>query len=114
MFAEMPAGTHWVVVSHEGYDDFRQRVTVERGQTTNLDAVLATPSGEVNIMTTPPGIEVAIDGRVYGPSPVRATLAIGEHSFTLNRPGMESYKSSFTVRSGAILTKKVDLSGGSP
>jgi hypothetical protein len=56
-------------------------------------------------------VEVTIDGKTYGNSPVRATLAPGVHSFTVNQPGGPPYQSSVTLKSGEIITKKLTLGG---
>jgi hypothetical protein len=106
---ELSAGAHNIVISKDGYDNFQQSVTIEGGQTNSVVANLSSPSGEIDIETTPAGVEVVIDGKSYGASPVRATVAAGDHSYTVKRPGSEPYQSTFTMRSGAIITKKLNL-----
>ena len=88
------AGGHNVVISMDGYDSFQQSVTIEGGQTSNVVGSLSSPRGEIDIVTTPPGVEVLIDGKSYGPSPVRATLPAGNHTYTVKQPGMEPYESA--------------------
>jgi serine/threonine-protein kinase len=107
--AGLPAGTYNVVISKDGYEDFLQSVTIEGGQTNSVVASLSAPRGEINIETTPTGVEVLIDGKSYGPSPVRATLNAGDHTYTVKRPGTDPYQSAFTLKSGAILTKRLNL-----
>jgi predicted Ser/Thr protein kinase len=106
---EISAGTHNVVISKDGYDNFQQSVTIEAGKTNSVGGNLSSPSGEIDVETTPSGVEVLIDGKSYGPSPVRATVAAGDHTYTVKRPGAEPYQSTFTMRSGAIITKKLTL-----
>jgi hypothetical protein len=36
-------------------------------------------------------------------------LNAGDHTYTVKRPGAEPYQSAFTLKSGAILTKKLNL-----
>ena len=111
----LPAGPHLMVASKEGYEDVQRWVTIEAGRTASVNVQSSVPGGEIggeiNITTRPPGIEVFIDGRSYGPSPVRATLAPGQHTYVLSRSGMELYRSSFTMENGAILMKAVSLGG---
>ena len=110
---DLPTGTHQVTVAKSGYDDYMQSITVQGGQSTTIDARLSVPSGEVNIVTTPPGLEVVIDGRSAGASPARATVTVGQHTYQIKRPGLAPYESTFTIKeSGSILTKRVDLGGG--
>jgi hypothetical protein len=109
-----PAGTHQVVVSKEGYGDYQQSVTIEGGKTTTVNAQLSQLSvanGEVLVNTTPPGLEVLIDGKLIGPSPVRVTVAAGSHKYTVRREGWEPYEGTFTVPSGARVIVRVNMGG---
>lgn len=109
----LPAGAHSVVVSREGYSDAQESVTVEGGRTATVRPTLTVPSGEINIVTNPPGIEVFIDGQAVGLSPARKTLGVGQHTYALRQAGKEIYSSAFEIRhDGQMLTKKVDLGGG--
>lgn len=76
-----------------------------------LNPGLTVPTGDITIVTTPPGVELFIDGRSYGPTPVRATLVSGEHTYVVGRPGREFYRKTFLIQSGSVVTLKVDLSG---
>jgi len=106
-----PAGTHQVVVSKEGYGDYQQFVTIEGGKTTTVTAQLSVASGEVVVITTPPGLEVLIDGKLIGPSPVRVTVAAGSHKYTVRRQGWEPYEGTIKVNSGAQMTVRVNMGG---
>jgi len=108
-FKDLPAGTHTVVVSMQGYDDAAESVTLEGGRTNTFQALLVIPMGELDIETTPRGAEVLIDGKSYGPSPVRATLAAGEHTYTIKVPGRDPYERTMTLKSGALINKRVEL-----
>jgi len=103
--ADLPAGAHNVVISMDGYEDFQQSVTIEGGQTSNVVGSLSTPRAEFSIVTDPPGVEVLIDGKSYGPSPVHAPLAPGNHTYTVKPPGAAPYQNTVTLKSGEILTK---------
>jgi hypothetical protein len=115
-FRDLPAGSHLVEVTQAGYTPFTSTLRVEGGSTATLNADLRVPQGEIHIVTTPPGIEVLIDGKPHGPSPVRALLPLGAHTYRLIRPGSEPYESSFELKhDGHMITRRVDLGvGGSP
>ena len=85
----------------DGYENFQQSVTIEGGQTANVAGNLSAPGAEVDIVTVPAGVEVLIDGKSYGPSPVRATLAPGNHTYTVKPPGMPPYEKAFTAQKRA-------------
>jgi serine/threonine protein kinase len=111
--SDLPAGAHSVVVSREGYSDAQQSVMVEGGRTATVRATLTMPSGEINIVTNPPGIEVFIDGQAVGLSPARKTVGVGQHTYALRQAGKEIYSSAFEIKyDGYMLTRKVDLGGG--
>jgi predicted Ser/Thr protein kinase len=109
----LPVGAHSVVVSKEGYSDAQESVLVEGGRTATVRATLTVPSGEISIVTNPPGVEVFIDGQAVGLSPARKTVNVGQHTYALRQAGKEIYSSAFEIKyDGYILTKKVDLGGG--
>lgn len=110
-FAKLPAGTHTVVVSKDGYESFLKTVNIEGGQTSNISARLTAPGGEVDIITTPPGLEILIDGKSYGPSPVKANVPVGDHTYTVRQNGNQIFSGKFSMKAGAIITKKVELGG---
>jgi serine/threonine protein kinase len=110
-FSELSPGAHVVVVSMDGYDVFQQSVTVVGGQTENVEANLVAGKAEINVITVPAGIEVLVDGKSYGPSPIRAVLPAGNHTYVVKPSNQPPYESSFTLSLGQILTKKVTLSG---
>ncbi len=80
---DLDAGTHNVSITMDGYDTYQQSVTVEGGQVANLEANLSSPKAELDIATKPPGLEILIDGKSYGLSPVSARLAPGIHTYTV-------------------------------
>jgi hypothetical protein len=71
---------------------------------------LTVPSGQINIVTNPPGAEVTIDGRVMGTSPVRAIVRVGQHTYTVRLPGRQPAEGAFSMETGRILTKEVTWS----
>ncbi|MDR3676128.1 MAG: serine/threonine protein kinase [Acidobacteriota bacterium] len=107
---DLPSGAHNIVVSMNGYDDFRQSVTIEGGQTGSVVASLSSPSAEFGVVTVPAGVEVLIDGKSYGLSPVRATLPPGNHTYTIKQPGAPPFENTVTLKSSDIITRKVTLS----
>jgi hypothetical protein len=97
------------MISMDGYDDFQQSVTIEGGQTRNVVGSLSSPRAEFGITTKPPGVEVLIDGKSYGLSPVNVTLPPGNHTYTVKQPGAAPYENTVTLKSGDIVTKTLTL-----
>ena len=107
--ADLPAGAHNVEISMDGYDTSEQSVIVESGQTVNVVGNLTAPRAEFGITTKPPGVEVLIDGKSYGPSPVHATLAPGNHTYSVMQPGAAPYENTVALKSGEIISKTITL-----
>ena len=105
-----PALTKWSF-QKRGTSDYQQFVTIEGGKTTTVNAQLSAAKGEVAVTTTPPGLDVLIDGKLIGPSPVRVTVVAGSHKYTVRRPGWEPYEGTFTVSSGAVVSVRVNMGG---
>jgi serine/threonine-protein kinase len=103
---ELASGSHNVVVSKDGYSDVQRSITIEGGRTATLSAYLSVPSGELNIATKPPDLEVLIDGQLVGRSPVRQTLPVGQHTYTIRCPE-GPYERTFEMKDGALGTKTV-------
>jgi serine/threonine-protein kinase len=111
---DLPAGTHNVRISMDGYDSFQQSVAVEGGKTSKVVANLSSPSAEFGVVTTPAGVEVLIDGKSYGPSPISVTLAPGKHTYTVKQPGAAPYESTVTLKGGELITRKIILGSTAP
>jgi type II secretory pathway predicted ATPase ExeA len=108
-FTDLTPGNHTVYVSKPGYRSFQQGVEVEAGRPLTVAATLSVPSSEVSILTSPPGAEVAIDGKRYGSSPVRTTLPPGEHTYSVSHAGFAPLTGSLTLNDQDNVTKNVEL-----
>jgi serine/threonine-protein kinase len=106
---DLPAGAHNVVISMDGYDTSQQSVTIEGGQTAKVEATLSSPKAEFDVITKPPGMEVLIDGKSYGLSPVTAILAPGTHTYSVKRPGAAPYEKTITLKGGELIARTVSL-----
>jgi serine/threonine-protein kinase len=109
----LSASTHQVVVSKEGYDDSSQPVTIEGGKTSMVNAHLSVGSGELQVVTKPPGLEVLIDGKSIGLSPAQAPVPAGKHTYRILRPGAEPYENTVPVESGQVKRVMFTIPGGS-
>jgi hypothetical protein len=105
-------GNHSIVVVKEGFAVVQRNIVIDPGSPSTLSVDLSAPSGEINIVTTPPGIDVLIDGQPAGKTPLQKAAKVGKHTYTLQAPGMDPYISTFEIRSdGSVVTKRIDLSG---
>jgi hypothetical protein len=54
-------------------------------------------------------VEILIDGKSYGPSPIRSILPAGQHTYTVMQPNGAPYQNTVTLNGGAIITKTLTL-----
>jgi hypothetical protein len=87
------------------------KADIKAGNANSVKAHLKVLRGHIQIVTNPAGLEVSIDGGSYVPSPVEAEVEVGEHTYTIRRPGFEDYKGRFTIKNSSVITNKVDFSG---
>ena len=110
----LPSGTYRISISKSGYSTWFRDVRVTGGNKKWIVADLRAPRGVVVIDTEPPGMQVFIDGKPYGPSEVETSLSIGTHTYKVVPPGgRRPLQGTFVLKPGAILTRKIQwLSNG--
>lgn len=101
----VPAGDHTFTLKLAGYNDATGTVTVLGGSTENV-YVSMTPSspttGSLNIVSTPGGAEVFIDG-VDQKTTTTTTItgiAPGSHTVKLTKAGYDDYTAAVTITAG--------------
>ena len=108
-FTDLSPGVHTITVSKAGYNAAHQAVTVEAGAGTSINATLTPPHGEIDISTNPPGAEVLIDGKSYGPAPVRMEANAGQHTFLVRQTGRQPVEGNLVVQDQAVVQRTIDL-----
>lgn len=104
----LPQGIYRVAISRAGYSTWFRDVRVTAGNRRWITADLRPPRGVIVIDTEPPGMQVFIDGKPYGPSEVEAALSVGSHTYKVVPPGgRQPLEGSFVLKPGDILTRKI-------
>ena len=105
------AGTYLVSVAMQGYSTWTQRVHVDEGRNMWLQAQLANnETGVFTVVTEPPGMKVAVDGRAYGASPVSTVLRAGWHTCeVIPPPDIKPLVGRFHLDPGEALTKRIRI-----
>lgn len=104
----LPKGTYQVAISKSGYSTWFKDIRVNAGSERWIVAHLRAPRGVVVIDTQPPGMQVYIDGKSYGPSEVEASLSVGRHTYKVIPPGGERpLTGTFVLKPGTVLTRKI-------
>ena len=97
---ECEEGFERVIVFREGHEYDATRYPAEYGDVFERvrARTLSSARGSLEVVTEPEGAEVYIDGRSYGPSPVRADgLLAGDHYVTIKHLGFEKIIRRATV-----------------
>lgn len=119
----LTVGRHRISMQKERYLPREEEVFVEEG--TEVSWTLEPSFGRVAVRTEPPGIEIRIDGRDAGRTPLDPELEPGEHLFEVDDPCWLASRRSVTVvkgkseqvalsaspREGAIDVSAVDPTG---
>ncbi len=90
-FDRLGAGTHHVGVLFKGGRGTYRDVEIDAGVTRKLNLAPEEPTGYLSVTTDPPGVEVILDGKSLGLSPLQKTIATGDHVVTVRlASGLES------------------------
>lgn len=115
----LSAGSHTILLSLSGYNDYSTTVTMTNGVTIQLPVTLTKSShdqsttGSLRITTTPDGAAVSIDGGSQGITPVTVSgLAAGSHTVRLTKAGYPDYQQTITIPSGQITPLHIELPEG--
>jgi hypothetical protein len=112
------AGSHTVILSLAGYQDYVTTATVQAGSVTTLTATLKQdPSpvyGTVSITTDPSGASIYADGVYVGQTSLNRPLVYtqvppGYHTLLASKSGYEDYTTSGTVTAGQNLVLSITL-----
>jgi hypothetical protein len=106
-FTSVSSGTsHYLQITMSGYQQYGTSAFVTAGQTSSVNAYLVpnTPypkTGSLNIVTSPKGADIYVDGDYIAESPnVVTDLAPGSHTLRLHKAGYDEYFSFVTIVSG--------------
>jgi hypothetical protein len=97
----LPAGSHTVRISADGFDPFVRRIDIEAGQNYAVNAELIAGRGTIEFMANARGAKVIIEGSREWPLPVRLSdITPGDYSFVIEAPGHDSYAGEFKFIDG--------------
>jgi hypothetical protein len=106
-------GTYMVSVFRPGYGSWNRHIRVDEGKEYYVSAELVDMNQDGGIFTVdtdPPGMQVFIDGKPYGPSRVDTVLAAGWHvCAVIPAAGLQPVVSKFHLKPGEAVTRRVKL-----
>ncbi|MFH1845507.1 MAG: PEGA domain-containing protein, partial [bacterium] len=95
---EITAGRYDIKLAKEGYRTTTKELIVEAGTSTSLEVALNRFTADLQVKTTPDGVEVVIDGQQKGVTPCTVQgLAEGPHPVILRKDGYRQYEETVTI-----------------
>jgi len=102
-FYNIPVGSHEVSVYLSGYQTFYTTITVNKGQTAYVNAILnpVSTTGSLDVSSTPSGAAVYVDANYRGVTPTLVgNLYPGQHSLMLVKAGYQDWTGTFSIGAG--------------
>jgi len=103
-----PGKNYKVQVYKAGYGQVSRTLTATKGERT-LNLSLKALLGKVAVEVEPQDAVLTVDGRALSSSNQTLTLPVGEHTFTVSKPGYASYKTTLRPKDGLTQQLKVKL-----
>jgi serine/threonine-protein kinase len=101
----LPAGRHSFVLRQAGYRDLQKIINIPND--TGLIADLVAMTGTLNLITSPAGLTVLVDGREHPQkTPVSLTLPVGSHKIQLVK-GAERQDLQVDLSDGQFVSKTI-------
>jgi len=103
---ELPAGVHQVAIQRSGYKAWLTSLELSPGETQTLRVVLeplggaaASTEATLIVTTTPPGLEVVLDGQILAQrTPIRMPIKPGRHAVAVRQDGVEVWRHALDAR----------------
>lgn len=102
--SDLALGEYEVKVESKGFQPFTQKVTLADAQAVQVRAALTRPTpsqATLDVLSTPFGAAVAIDGQAAGQTPLTGyKLKAGSHRVELTRQGYEPFSQTVALQAG--------------
>ncbi len=107
---ELAAGSHRITCKREGYRDYRETVTIQRGELSRRRVLLQRMTGGLKFETLP-GASVFIDGKFKGKTPLERNVLLpsGKHLIELRMMGYYDWKNDVFIPADETLVLKINL-----
>ena len=93
-------GDHELSVEQRGYRGVKQTITAKAGETTDVTVALERVSAVLHVLTSPPGVDVTIDGVKAGRTPTGPAAA--EYAEAIGRSGVAASETSGALLIGDV------------
>ncbi|HJL17161.1 MAG TPA: PEGA domain-containing protein [Sandaracinaceae bacterium LLY-WYZ-13_1] len=105
----LPPGTYRVE-AHRGTERWSDAVRIRAEATTDVDAELSPPTGELTVVANEPGSLIRLNGEDAGFTPQILSVPVGEHTLRVSGEEVQPYEGSIEVEEAGRLWVNVSLS----
>ncbi|MBQ9363487.1 MAG: SUMF1/EgtB/PvdO family nonheme iron enzyme, partial [Bacteroidaceae bacterium] len=111
---ELKPGEYLVEARRESHVSTNQRITVIRGEKTQVTIPAPVPiTGFVSVMSNPAGAKILIDGQEVGVSPKNVPdVLIGSRKVTIKADGYKDYTETVVVKEGEMASVSATMEKG--
>lgn len=104
-------GLHTLILRREGYKDWSKSVTIIKGKTSQVSAILSSSTGSLNIISTPSGADIRIDSvnTTYKTPKLLTMITPGPHEIVLSKTGYSALVRNTTVVAGKTTQLRATL-----
>ena len=103
-------GQHRIHLSKTGYKPYEKIVTVNRDETTEVNARMETLPGSLALDSEPTGASLFINGIDYGVTPYkRESIDAGDYTIRLTKEGFDPLEQTITVHPGELMDRTFTL-----
>ena len=103
-------GQHRIRLTKNGYKPYEKIVTVNRDETTDVEARMETLPGSLSLESVPTGAALFINGTDYGVTPYkRDVIEAGDYTIRLTMDGYDSLEQTITVHPGEPMSRTFTL-----
>jgi eukaryotic-like serine/threonine-protein kinase len=105
---ELPVGIHQIEIHRQGYKSWLTAIELSANETATLRVVLEpitsalTGDATLTIATTPPGLDVFIDGIALPiKTPIKTTLPVGPHKIVVRQNGVDVWQQNLNAEAAS-------------
>ena len=103
-------GQHRIRLTKNGYKPYEKIVTVNRDETTEVEARMETLPGSLSLDSIPTGAALFINGIDYGLTPyTRDVIEAGDYTIRLTMDGYDTLEQTITVHPGEPMSRTFTL-----
>jgi hypothetical protein len=105
----LPVGVHALKVTKDGYAEYLDTVKIGTNETSTVEVDLLPFKAVLSLASSPPGVDVQIDGQLVGQTPLKHEVDAGEHVIRMGLDGYHDAEKALRVEAGKSYEVSLEL-----